>query len=132
MGFDIGALLGIVQTIAGNPTVQKAAIDVAINIDQKIIGALNKSGHTTLANIAANTDFQQTAVSTFAGIGQKILGALRKGDHVSLQSIGMDLATNAPALVGAIVKGTSAEHLVKPEIVAVAKTRIDRETQQFG
>lgn len=65
--------------------------------------------------VAGNKDFQQAATSAVTGIAQKLLESAN--DPNKIKEIATDLQKGAPALVGAMVKGTPAEALVDAAII---------------
>jgi hypothetical protein len=77
--FNFQSLLGIVKTVASNPSVQESG----------------------------------TAMMT--GLASKLTESANNPEAV--RKIATELQQNAPAIVGAIVKGTKAEGLVDPAII---------------
>lgn len=77
------------------------------NFGQSLLGLVKR--------VASNTNFQQAAVGMVTGISQKLLEAAN--DPQKIKEIATDLQKGAPALVGAMVKGTPAEKLVDAEII---------------
>lgn len=65
--------------------------------------------------VAGNTNFQQAAVGAVTGIAQKLLESAN--DPTKIKELANELKQGAPALVGAMVKGTPAEPLVDPAII---------------
>lgn len=65
--------------------------------------------------VAKNPQFQQAATDAVSGIGKQILDKLNAPEE--LHKLGQELVKGAPAVVGAIVKGTDAEPLVDKAII---------------
>lgn len=65
--------------------------------------------------IASNPNFQQAAISGVQAIGLRLLQNI--GNPDALKAIGDDLTKRAPAVVGAMVKGTRAQALVDPRFI---------------
>lgn len=68
-----------------------------------------------IQRVTKNPTFQQAATDAVSGIGKQILDKLNAPEE--LHKLGQELVKGAPAVVGAIVKGTDAEHLVDKAIV---------------
>lgn len=69
--------------------------------------------------VARSTVFQQAATQAVSSIGKEILDKLNAPEE--LRRLGKDLAERAPAVVGAMVKGTEVESVVDPEIIHKAE-----------
>lgn len=64
--------------------------------------------------VATNQNFQQSAIGMLQMLGQQLASKVKDPDAHAIVS---NMITNAPALVGAMVKGTRAEALVNPQFI---------------
>lgn len=75
-------------------------------------------GSWILKSILGNKSFQDAITSAVQYIGQSITDNVNHPDK--LIALAKNLKDNPKAVVGAIVKGTEAEQLVDPSVVAAA------------
>lgn len=75
-----------------------------------------------LKGIIGNRQFQESAFDFVVQSGQKMLENLSNPDKLKKQA--QNMVDHPEVVVGAIVKGTEAEHLVDPQVVKKAEAEL--------